>query len=117
MASETEIRELYDQWRTWTGAESEAIQAGDWPRLQAAQDQKELLRLRLGEMDPGPARAGLRDLLGELLARERDNLVALQAKRQETEQQQTQLRQSRTNLRQVQRAYAPAAATAWHSYS
>jgi hypothetical protein len=106
---------LLRQWHEMTRAESGAIQAAAWPKLQS---RKAALMQPLsdafarwqsaepavsGEADSNPFRAGI----ARLIALESHNAQLLAGRREAARQQQLHLDRASQNLRNVRRSYAP----------
>ncbi len=130
MDASSQLRKLYEQWRTLTDREGRAIRAADWAGVQECQSEKHRLQAHIQKASdelekaprvPGANRAAidreLHALVEELIARERDNDRALAAQRQIAEEHKTQLHQASRQLRQVHQAYAPGRPPLWQSYS
>jgi hypothetical protein len=126
MTPEAQLLELYQQWRALTHAETAAIQEGNWDRLLEAQNQKKSLQERIDAAESErsrsaegqrPGELGLNETLHELILLEQQNASALAARQQELEFEQREIDNSRTNLRQLKRAYSASPSAVWQSYS
>ena len=121
---------LLDDWRRLTLAEKEAIDSLDWDTLRDLQKQKAQLQPQIarGEAEvfgPGsaatPKRAAekrrLRECVEELAKLEKKNGDSLAILIAADKQRLENAGQSLRSLRVVQRAYAKASQSFWHSYS
>jgi hypothetical protein len=127
--AERQLLHAYEQWRGLSLVEGEAIRAGDWPHVETCQVAKARLQARItaatAAMRLHAARDGetavvegrLREVISDLLARERQNESALAAQYRRAREEHAGLNQSVRNLRQVRRAYVGSAPPGWHSYS
>ncbi len=129
MSAHDDLLGVYEQWRTWSEAEGEAIQAGAWPQVARCQDAKLKLQSRIltateawqsenpnrgqeGTVDPQ-----VRRVVSELILLEVRNSEWVAEQRRQAHRDRDQLGQSRRNLRQIQRAYAASPRALWQSYS
>jgi hypothetical protein len=130
MSATTELHDVLDQWRYWTGLEASAIQLSDWTGVAQAQHAKASLQAAIAklnaaceqewQLDPRSAlasRSRMRARISELLALETANQEALAASHAAARQRQSELQNANRTLGQVQRSYARPRAAAWHSYS
>ena len=130
MSDSSQLRKLYEQWRALTEQEGRAIRAADWPRVEEFQSEKHRLQAQIqtagDELDKAVRPAGanraavereFRAFVEDLIARERENDLALAAQRQITEEHKAELHQASRQLRQVHQAYAPGRPPLWQSYS
>jgi hypothetical protein len=109
------IASLLKEWLRMTHAESQAIQAGDWPLLRKIQAAKSELKLPLGQaveqwraQDPAQAAADpFRAEVTRLLALETQNGNVLAARQQKTREKKKLLEQALFNLRRVRGSYVP----------
>ena len=121
---------LLDDWRQLTLAENKAIRALDWDTLRELQNQKIQLQPRIARGEAGlfapgsesiPARAAekrrLRECVEELAKLEKQNSESLASLIASGKQRIENAGQSLRSLRVVQRAYAKASQSFWHSYS
>jgi hypothetical protein len=127
MSAQEEMTRLLQQWLQMTRAESEAIQAAAWPRLQAIQSDKARLRQPLGEAmkqwkarEPSPSGGppsdpSFRAAIGRLIALEERNARLVAARQEQTRAQRLHLERAARNLLRVKQCYAPAAPVAWSS--
>jgi len=132
MTAGAEIAALYEQWRSLTASELEAIQQSRWGDLQQAQAAKLKLRGPLGsaldrflqgsDSHPGAKRSAeeiqLRKTRDELVALEQQNAQLLDRRLAEARRELKALDQSSRNLRQLSRSYSRSSETAhWQSFS
>jgi hypothetical protein len=123
MTPETQLLELYHQWRAMTQAEAAAIQEGNWARLLEIQNQKCALQERIDAAEPerlasfSAPKMDLKETLHDLILLEQQNAAALASRQQELQFEHQQLNQSSANLRQLQRAYSASPGAVWQSYS
>jgi hypothetical protein len=119
------IASLLKEWLRLTLAESQAIQAGDWPLLRSIQAAKSELKLPLGQtveqwraQDPAQAAANpFRVEVTRLLALETQNGNVLAARQQKAREKKKLLEQALFNLRRVRGSYAPQPSPALDSRS
>ena len=122
--------ELLEDWRRLTLAEKEAITSLDWETLRDLQEKKLSIQPRIAEGEAavfGPkssttARRGtekkrLREYVEALAKLEKQNADLLAKLIASDKQRIENAGQSLRSLRVVQRAYAKAAESFWHSYS
>jgi hypothetical protein len=120
----------YQQWQTLTEAESDAIRSGNWLQVQRLQASKQQLQecigaatetLRAEAESSGADRSEIENefhgMVDHLIHLESRNREAVATRWQQTKADLAELESSRHNLRQVQRAYSPARAAVWQSYS
>jgi len=125
MTTSQHLLETLRQWEQWSRLEGQAIEHDDWPRVNACQQAKAVLReqiatLRAVAASPGSP-AGLpqtvRDALARLISMERENADRLATRRSAAECSVVELDDAILNLRKVQRSYARPALASWISYS
>lgn len=114
----------YDQWRSLTADEGEAIRGGQWLQVQQFQDSKRQLQEsilnRLRELPAEERRRLNSELLGlveELVTQEHRNREDLVLLRKQLEVRQQQTEEAALRLRQIRQAYSSARTAAWQSYS
>jgi hypothetical protein len=121
-----DLMDLCERWRQLTKAETDAITAADWAKVDSCQEAKRALQpLILAATEAPRARASqgrqtsapLRRLVDELIALEAGNRDLILARQREAERQFSELQRSSRSLRQLHKAYAREAHTHWHSYS
>lgn len=124
------VNALYENWRALSEAEGEAINAGDWDRVNRCQDEKQHLQERIIKateslqkeavaqgLNPKRTERGLRPIVERLIALELRNQELLASRRQAAEAEKAALERSGRNLRQVHQAYGGTRNAAWESYS
>jgi len=125
-----ELFQAYDQWRSWTENEGEAIRLADWSQVGHCQSVKHQLQSDIIHLTDAAQveskRQGsdwteivgrLRAVVRELIMLETRNSNWLTSQRQNVEAQNNELGQARHNLRQVRKSYVPARFAVWESYS
>ena len=124
MNPEDELLALYEEWRIVTAAETDAIHAEAWTRVNQCQEAKQRLQVRILETTDRGQRQGtladklkLRKIVDHLAALEIQNKMGLARKQERVRQQQTDLETAERTLHRLHRAYAPGERTGWHSYS
>ena len=121
MTPADELSALYQQWRSLTEDEGEAIAAGAWNKLEQFQAAKARLQPRIVELsqrlDVPTHERQFRALVEELMQLERCNSASLQRRRQAAEEQMRELDKTSRHLRQLHKSYVPPAHTHWQSYS
>jgi hypothetical protein len=129
MSAQEQLARLLQEWLQMTRAESEAIQAGAWPRLLAVQSDKSRLRRPLSEaMRQWKARESspsggapaendkpVRAAVGRLIALEERNAQLVAGRLEKARAQRLHLERASRNLARVKQCYAPAAPVAWSS--
>jgi hypothetical protein len=130
MSAQEQMARLLQNWLQLTRAESAAIQAGAWPRLQTIQSEKTRLREPLNDLKKACLGAGreassaasllkddgFRAAIGRLIALEEHNAQLVAARRQKAREQQLHLSRASRNLRQLKKSYASQLPTAMHSW-
>lgn len=130
MSADKELSAAYESWRGLAETEGEAIQKRDWNLVSACQSalrelQTRIMRLtgqarsewlQLG-MDVGDREKAFRAVISELIAIERHNSSLLGVMQEAARVQRNDLERAGTNLKRIQRSYAPARAAAWSSFS
>jgi hypothetical protein len=130
MSARNELMALYQEWRTLSEAEGEAIQSAIWPQVNRCQSAKSQLQTRIlaahelfqaelaaHGLDAREHEAQYRKTIAELILLEQRNGEFLDAQRQRAAAQIRELGRTRQNLRHVHRAYAGPREAAWNSYS
>lgn len=130
MSASEQLQSAYQEWRRLAENEGEAIRGGNWSLVQNCQNslqelQPQIIRWtqearaewqKLGYDIPAEENR-LRTVIGQLIEIERRNSAWLSDIRSAARAELRELEQSGHNLRQVQRSYAPARASAWSSFS
>jgi hypothetical protein len=130
MSAQTTLLELYQDWRTWTETEREAISDGDWRRVKTCQSAKSELQprilrqteqaqiewLQLG-IDRKSMEKQLRSVVNELIYLESRNAEFIADQRATAQEEFNRLDGSRRNLSKIQKHYAGEHAVGWESYS
>ena len=124
------LRAYYEQWRSLTEAEGEAIRGGLWQQVDQLQETKrQLQQLILGatrELRAECARSGvdaaaverqLHSLVEQLVQLESRNGQSLAEQLHQTHTQLQQLDTAGRNLNQIRRAYSPVREANWESFS
>jgi exonuclease VII large subunit len=124
------LRAYYEQWRSLTESEGEAIHGGLWQQVDRLQEAKrQLQRLILGAtrelraecarsgVDPAVIEQQLRGLVEQLVQLESHNGQSLAEQLRQTRAQLQQLDAAAHNLNQIRRAYCPAHEANWESFS
>ncbi len=130
MSARQELWKLYEQWRSLTEAEAEAIRSSSWGRLSEWQDAKFKLRQELiqateafqteqvcNQLNREELECQFRTLIGELILLETRNGELLAVRQQAAKLEQMEMDRTHRNLRQIQRSYAPPRSALWQSYS
>jgi hypothetical protein len=121
MTSADELFALYQQWRTLTEDEGEAIEIGDWPSVEQYQTAKTRLQPRIVELSHRLGNVTheqrFRGIIEELMQLERRNGALLQRRRQAADEQMGEMDRASRHLRQIHKSYVPPARTHWQSYS
>ena len=130
MSARHELMALYQEWRTLTESEGEAIRSATWPQVNQCQTAKSQLQTRIlaahelfqaelaaNGLDAPEHEAQYRKTIAELILLEERNGKFLEAQRQRASAKIRELGRTRQNLNQVHRAYAGSREAAWHSYS
>jgi hypothetical protein len=128
MNTETELLNLFESWRNLSSQEGNAIANGDWVSVAECQNQKRLLqdqlaraesraREELGEEGAAALIERLRGVVRELVAREKENLSAVAARRREADAEAGKMNRCARALKQIQKAYSLTDSHQWHSYS
>lgn len=130
MSAETHLRDAYQQWRQLAESEGDAIQSGNWLQVCECQNslgklQPRIIRLT-GEAQQEWARQGadraakendFRSVIRSLIELEQRNNSLLDDQRRAVQKELDALSQGGSTLRRIQRSYAPATVTGWHSFS
>lgn len=125
-----ELHALYGEWRRLTDLETEAIQAGDWPRVDEQQSRKQSLQARIASTAgavrleiqahggaPADFEAEFRPVVDDLVALELANRERLCQRREELQGERRANRQTAARLRGLQRSYAQGPVSRWESWS
>ncbi|HUI06980.1 MAG TPA: hypothetical protein VL486_08220 [Verrucomicrobiae bacterium] len=124
------LRAYYEQWRSLTEAEGEAIRGGAWQQVAQLQETKrQLQQLILGAtrelraecarcgMDAAVVEQQLRSLIEQLVQLESRNGQCLAEHLHQCHGQLQQLDLAARNLSHIRRAYSPAREARWESFS
>jgi hypothetical protein len=124
------LRAYYEQWRSLTETEGEAIRGGLWQQVDQVQETKrQLQQLILGatrELRAECARCGadvtgveqqLRSLVEQLVQLESRNGQSLDEQLHQSRVQLQQLDTADRNLHRIRRAYSPSREANWESFS
>ncbi len=121
MSPADELSALYQQWRSLTEDEGEAIEGGMWANVEQFQTAKARLQTRITEvsqrLDASVHERKFRLIVEELIQLERHNNCLLQRRRQAADEQMRELDKASRHLRQLHKSYVPPAQTHWQSYS
>jgi len=130
MSAANDLMALYQEWRTLTEAEGEAILSATWPQVNRCQTAKFQLQSRIlaahdlfqaelaaHGLDPQEHEAQYRKTVADLILLEERNGGFLEAQRKQACEQIRSLGRTKQNLRKVHRAYSGAREAAWNSYS
>jgi hypothetical protein len=128
MDTETELLKLFETWRSLTIEEGSAIANGDWVTVAQCQNEKRLLQDQLaraesrvreeqGEEAAAALAKRVREVVQELVAREKENLSAVAARRREADVEATEINRCTRALKKIQGAYSLSGLPQWHSYS
>jgi len=116
-----ELSALYQQWRSLSEDECDAIEAGARSSVEQFQAAKSRLQPRIVELsqrlDAGTHERLFRKEVEELMQLERRNGVLLQRRRRAADEQMRELDKTGRHLRQLHKSYVPPARTHWQSYS
>lgn len=117
----SELAALYEQWRSLTKSESQAIETAAWAQLEQYQAAKGRLQPRITEvarrLEPSVLEREFRPVVEELIRMEHRNNALLQRQRDAAELQRQELDRKSRNLRQIHKSYVPPVRTHWQSYS
>lgn len=130
MSAQANLLQLYQDWRSWTEEEREAISAGDWRRVKVCQGAKndlqpKILReteeaqvewRRLG-VDRKSVEKQLRSVVNELIYLETRNGEFIAEQREFAKLEFARLEQAGRNLSKIQKHYAGEHSVGWESYS
>ena len=130
MNAQANLLQLYQDWRTWTETEREAISDGNWRQVRVCQEAKsnlqpQILRQteeaqgewkRLG-LDRKAMEKQLRSVVNELIYLETANAQVLSGQRNATSEELERLSQSGRTLSKIQKHYVSEAPIGWESYS
>jgi hypothetical protein len=128
MNTETELLKLFETWRSLSSEEGKAIGNGDWVTLAQCQNEKRLLQDQLAQAESrvreesgdeaAAAFSGrVREVVQELVAKEKENLAAVSARRREAEAESGELNRCSRALKKIHGAYSLSGLPQWHSYS
>jgi len=125
-----DLDHAYSEWRRLAEAEGKAIRAGDWAFVADCQKALRFLQSvidRISKSKPPESprkdpnisvpRLTSRATVLELIELQRQNLAALQQRRERLSAHVEQLSRSGRNLRGIQRSYATSSSSGWSSYS
>lgn len=117
----SELTALYEQWRSLTEAEGQAIEATAWVQVEQYQSAKGRLQPRIAEvtqrLDASTLEREFRAVVEGLMRLEHRNNALLQRQRHAAERQKQELDRTSRNLRQIHKSYVPPVRTHWQSYS
>lgn len=130
MSAQAELFGLYEEWRSLTNAEREAIEAFDWNKVTQCHSAKADLQSRIvrqtqlaNDESNGDLLARtavdtrVRSVINELIYLETRNGEFLADAKKRTQDELNSLERSGRNLGRIQRQYSQSAAAAWESYS
>ena len=126
MDQRRQLLELLDSLKVLSRIENQALHKGDFPRVEQVQDEKELIREQIDELEPIPeggvsrhaADEAVKRVVSQIMQLDRENneklLQQMGVLKAEAESQS----QTRTTLRRVQSAYAKRLSSAhWEAYT
>ena len=130
MSHQAHLLQLYQDWRTWTETEREAISEGNWRQVRLCQEAKtdlqpKILRQteeaqgewsRLG-LDRKAMEKQLRSVVNELIYLETANARFLAEQRDSASEELDRLNHSGRNLSKISKHYVSGSAIGWESYS
>ncbi|MGA3180902.1 MAG: hypothetical protein ABSF38_11200 [Verrucomicrobiota bacterium] len=126
MSAQEQMARLLQQWLRMTRAESAAIRAEAWPKVEAIQTDKARLQQPLNEarrawkaeagtgLQSALAEKPFRAAIGRLIALEEHNARLVAAHQQKARARQLHLGRAARNLLMVKKSYAPEAPVAWN---
>jgi hypothetical protein len=130
MSAQANLLQLYQDWRTWTEAERDAISEGDWRQVKLCQEAKGNLQPRIlrqtEEAQVEWSRLGLdrtlmekqlRSVVNELIYLETANAGFVAEQRRSAADEMERLDRSGHNLSKIQKHYVAGAPIGWESYS
>jgi uncharacterized protein (DUF3084 family) len=130
MSAQADLLQLYQDWRSLTEQEREAIEEGDWRRVHKCQSAKSELQPRIVRqtqethdewnrfgVDRSQLEKQVRSVVNELIYLETLNGEFIAEQRRRAQAEFDQLNQSSRKLGKVQKSYTPNAPFAWESYS
>lgn len=129
MANDTQLWDLYQEWKRLTQSEGMAILASDWPEVRRCQKAKGDLQpgiIRMTEQaqrelgsaaDKNSFEGRIRQVVNELILLESRNNTTLQERMTVVQQERGELDRTTHRLKQVHRSYVPQTGPAWDQYS
>lgn len=129
MMIDSQLWDLYDEWKRLTEAEGMAILTSDWPEVRRCQSGKQQLQpaiirltdLAKKEMASITARHHfedrIREIVNELIVLESRNSNHLKERIAHTQRERSQLDITSQRLRQVHNSYVPKSVPTWDQYS
>lgn len=124
------LRAYYDQWRSLTEGEYEAIAAGNWHQVDQLQESKRQLQVfitgvtrelrsacEIAGVNADDVEQEFRKTVVELIRLESRNNQTVATLMQHAQAEKAELETAARTLHQVGRAYTPARESNWHSYS
>jgi hypothetical protein len=130
MSAQSDLFQLYEEWRAWTNSEREAIESSDWNRVTECHTAKAELQQRIVRQtqlaqeeskDDQLVRASVdrrvRSVVNELIYLETRNGEFLADRRAQAQTELDALERSGRNLGRIHKQYSQGSAAAWESYS
>lgn len=124
-AERPRILKLYDEWRSLSHAEGNAIRENAWVQVEKCQSAKYALQPLIQnaqqewreERGPeGPTEAEVRSIIAELIHLEHENDKTLAEVREAAIQERDALTQSTRNIAQIRQSYSIRSDVGWSSY-
>lgn len=129
MGIDSQLWDLYHQWKNLTESEGMAILTSNWTEVRRCQKSKqdlqpEIIRLTgLAQKEIASAAAQssfeerIRQVVNELILLESRNNSTLQTRMDQARQERHELDLTSNRLKQVHRSYVPQASPGWNHYS
>ena len=129
MAIDSQLWDLYHEWKRLTESEGMAILTSDWPEVRRCQTAKQHLQphiIRLTEQAKKEIASAsaqshfegrIRELVNELILLESRNHNQLNERIAQGQRERAQLDITSQRLRQVHHSYVPKSAPTWDQYS
>ena len=130
MSAKVKLLSLYEDWRTWSQVEGDAILTADWGRVEQCQGAKKELQgaivrrtqdareeLRLQGGDPQVLDAPLRALVNELIGLEMRNQSYLGTQRVALENERNEVDEGSRRIAKIHKSYASPSSAGWEQYS
>ena len=129
MAIDSQLWDVYQQWKHLTEEEGMAILTSNWSEVRRCQKAKqdlqpEIIRLTdqaKKELTSTTARdtfeGRIREVVNELILLESRNNNTLQERMDQVQRERTELELTSQRLKQVHRSYAPRSGPVWNQYS